>query len=123
MRIGNFYALKMGTDFISGKSHDRKTGAYNSIYGKDILLNKTQVPPPANPATPARPTTPARPKSEHNRPAKLSQNAQNALLEAKARRAEIDSKAALTRNETAGRGGLEPTRYDDWEIKGIASDF
>ena len=22
-----------------------------------------------------------------------------------------------------GRGGLEPVRYEDWEVKGIASDF
>ena len=25
--------------------------------------------------------------------------------------------------EIGGRGGLEPTRYGDWEIGGIASDF
>ncbi|HYA74492.1 MAG TPA: DUF1674 domain-containing protein [Roseiarcus sp.] len=25
--------------------------------------------------------------------------------------------------EFAGRGGLEPVRYGDWEVKGIASDF
>ena len=25
--------------------------------------------------------------------------------------------------EVKGRGGLEPTRYGDWEVKGIASDF
>ena len=25
--------------------------------------------------------------------------------------------------EVNGRGGLEPVRYDDWEVKGIASDF
>jgi hypothetical protein len=25
--------------------------------------------------------------------------------------------------ETGGRGGLEPTRYDDWEIKGKCVDF
>lgn len=63
------------------------------------------------------------PQSEAGNPAKLSKNAQNALMEARARRAEIDTKASLTKNETAGRGGLEPTRYNDWEIKGITSDF
>jgi len=76
-------------------------------------LHKNPLPVTDNPS----------PQSKHNRPAKLSKNAQNALLEAKARRQQIDEKAALTRNETAGRGGLEPTRYDDWEIKGITSDF
>lgn len=25
--------------------------------------------------------------------------------------------------EIGGRGGLEPTRYGDWEVGGIASDF
>ena len=25
--------------------------------------------------------------------------------------------------EWGGRGGLEPTRYGDWEVKGIVSDF
>ena len=25
--------------------------------------------------------------------------------------------------ELHGRGGKEPTRYGDWEVKGIASDF
>jgi hypothetical protein len=25
--------------------------------------------------------------------------------------------------ETQGRGALDPTRYGDWEVKGVASDF
>jgi len=25
--------------------------------------------------------------------------------------------------EVGGRGGLEPTRYGDWEVKGVATDF
>lgn len=44
-----------------------------------------------------------------------------ALAEAELRRA-----AALKvewPKEVNGREGLEPTRYDDWESKGIASDF
>ncbi len=55
----------------------------------------------------------------------LSPAAQRALAEAQARRAEIDAKAAALRRdrEVNGRGGLEPVRYDDWEVKGIASDF
>lgn len=56
---------------------------------------------------------------------KLSPAAERALAEAAARRAAIDAKAAgLTgAREINGRGGLEPVRYDDWEVKGIASDF
>ncbi|CAN7715129.1 DUF1674 domain-containing protein [Bosea sp. LjRoot237] len=55
----------------------------------------------------------------------LSPAAERALAEAEARRAVIDAKAAELRREkeVAGRGGLEPVRYDDWEVKGIASDF
>jgi len=63
------------------------------------------------------------PQSEGKKSAPLSETAQKALLEAKARRELIDKKAAQTKEEQGGRGGLEPTRYDDWEINGIASDF
>jgi hypothetical protein len=53
---------------------------------------------------------------------KLTPAAERALAEAAARRAEIDRKAA-ERPKEKGRDGLEPTRYGDWEKKGIASDF
>lgn len=55
----------------------------------------------------------------------LSPAAKRALAEAEARRAAIDAHAAEVRREREinGRGGLEPVRYDDWEVKGIASDF
>ncbi|HEV7260385.1 MAG TPA: DUF1674 domain-containing protein [Bosea sp. (in: a-proteobacteria)] len=56
---------------------------------------------------------------------KLPPAAERALAEAEARRAALDAKAAgLTgEREINGRGGLDPVRYDDWEVKGIASDF
>ena len=53
----------------------------------------------------------------------LSDAAKRALAEAEARRREIDSKSAFAPKEEGGRGGLEPVRYGDWEIKGLASDF
>ncbi len=60
----------------------------------------------------------------NQRPAKpLAPAAARALAEAAARRAEIDRKAAERPKELHGRGGPEPTRYGDWEAKGIASDF
>jgi len=49
--------------------------------------------------------------------------AERALAEATARRAERDRDAAAPAKESGGRGGLEPTRYGDWEINGLASDF
>jgi hypothetical protein len=50
--------------------------------------------------------------------------AERALAEAAERRAaEQQKQAAGQPKETQGRGGLDPTRYGDWEIKGVASDF
>ncbi len=53
----------------------------------------------------------------------LSPAARRALAEAAERRAEIDRRAAAMPAEHNGRKGLEPVRYGDWEIKGLASDF
>jgi len=53
----------------------------------------------------------------------LSPAAKRALAEAKARRREIDARASQVPTEKGGRGGLEPGRYGDWEIKGLTSDF
>jgi hypothetical protein len=51
----------------------------------------------------------------------IAEAAKRALAEAAARKAA----AAETPipEETGGRGGLEPTRYGDWEKKGLISDF
>ena len=59
-------------------------------------------------------------------PAKtLTPAARRALQEAEERRAAHDArfKALAATQEINGRGGLDPVRYDDWEVKGIASDF
>lgn len=53
----------------------------------------------------------------------LSDAARRALDEAAARRREIDAKVAAQPKEKGGRGGLDPARYGDWEIKGLTSDF
>jgi hypothetical protein len=45
------------------------------------------------------------------------------LEEAASRRAESEARVAAMPREFGGRGGEEPVRYGDWEIKGIASDF
>jgi hypothetical protein len=54
---------------------------------------------------------------------KLAPAAERALAEATARRAERDRIAGEEPREVDGRGGLDPTRYGDWEINGLASDF
>ncbi len=56
-------------------------------------------------------------------PKVLSPAAQRALAEAEERRRAIDARTAFAPAEKGGRGGLEPVRYGDWEIKGIAADF
>ena len=56
-------------------------------------------------------------------PKKLTPAAERALAEAAMRRAEIDRKAAEQAKEANGPQGPEPTRYGDWERKGITSDF
>lgn len=53
----------------------------------------------------------------------LTPEAQRALEEAAARRAERDRAASDQPKEVGGRGGLDPTRYGDWEINGLTSDF
>lgn len=56
----------------------------------------------------------------------LPQAARDALAEAAARRAAAEAAAAdaAARNaEHGGPAGAEPTRYGDWERKGIAVDF
>jgi len=68
------------------------------------------------------PTDPNEPKKRPLPPA-----AERALAEAAARRAERDrakaNEAAERPKESGGRGGLEPTRYGDWEKDGLTSDF
>ena len=52
----------------------------------------------------------------------LSPAARRALAEAEARRAQRNA-ASGQPVELNGRGGPDPARYGDWEVKGIASDF
>jgi hypothetical protein len=51
----------------------------------------------------------------------LSAEAARALAEAAARRAKAKPQALP--EETGGPKGPEPTRFGDWEKKGLASDF
>lgn len=54
---------------------------------------------------------------------RIAAAAQRALAEAEARRADHAKRAQTQPKEIGGRGGLDPARYGDWEIKGIACDF
>jgi len=46
--------------------------------------------------------------------------AKRALAEAEARRLRREPERP---REIAGRGGCDPVRYGDWEVKGLAVDF
>lgn len=73
-----------------------------------------------NAATSAAPSA----SSESSAPRKpLSPAAQRALAEAAERRAKAAETATEKPRELQGPKGLEPTRFGDWERKGIASDF
>ena len=63
------------------------------------------------------------PKSQPpaSKPRRLTPAAERALAEAAERRRAVESVARP--KEFAGRGGAEPVRYGDWEVKGLASDF
>ena len=54
---------------------------------------------------------------------KYNKQAKRALQEAKKRQSDKKESYKKMPVEKKGRGGLEPTRYGDWEVKGIASDF
>lgn len=73
-----------------------------------------QSPPSKSPAI-------AAPGPGDEKPA-LTPAAERALAEAAARRAEGLAKADGPQ-EISGRGGLDPARYGDWEINGLAADF
>lgn len=63
---------------------------------------------------------PAISEEEQARRAALPEAARRALEEADARK---KAEAALPADESGGPKGIEPTRYGDWERKGIAYDF
>jgi hypothetical protein len=62
--------------------------------------------------------------SGHDTPQKTpTPAARRALAEAEARRQHYRQQEAAVPKEIGGRGGKEPGRYGDWEVKGLTSDF
>ena len=53
----------------------------------------------------------------------LTPAAQRALAEAEARRQAATANAGQMPKELQGPKGPEPTRYGDWEVNGLISDF
>ncbi|HXW48360.1 MAG TPA: DUF1674 domain-containing protein [Xanthobacteraceae bacterium] len=77
------------------------------------------MPVPTDPPKP--PASQAGEEQSAKRP--LPDAARRALAEAAARRAEREAAKPNSPKEISGRGGLDPTRYGDWEVNGLASDF
>jgi hypothetical protein len=76
--------------------------------GNPELIDNPTAEPATAPVPERKPLTPA---------------AQRALAEAEARRRAAEASAHPLPKEIQGPKGPEPTRYGDWENKGIASDF
>jgi hypothetical protein len=74
----------------------------------DQKMSEAASPAPAPATTERKPLSPA---------------AQRALAEAEARRKAAEANPHPMAKELQGPKGPEPTRYGDWETKGIASDF
>lgn len=70
---------------------------------------------------PSRPYPVAADVSAARKP--LSPQAQRALAEAEERRSKAAMETSRSAKEVQGPKGLEPTRYGDWEHKGLCSDF
>jgi hypothetical protein len=66
------------------------------------------------------PKSSAGPEADKTAARDLEPAARRALAEAETRRAKAKPSLAPELN---GRGGLDPARYGDWEVKGLASDF
>ncbi|MEM6847174.1 MAG: DUF1674 domain-containing protein [Pseudomonadota bacterium] len=81
-------------------------------------MTETQNRPAAASPSPGAVPQPTAPVTDKDVP----DAARRALAEAEERRAKAKEMAELPPEE-GGRGGKEPVRYGDWEVKGIATDF
>jgi hypothetical protein len=68
-------------------------------------------------------TSPDEDAAKTDRRKALTPAAERALAEAAARRVASERAVVERPGEVGGPRGPEPTRYGDWEKKGLASDF
>ncbi len=93
----------MAPNSMASKAMAPKGVASNGLIPKSVVLKTTEP-------------VPAPPRRE------ISAMAQQALDEAAERR-RLAAEAAARPLEIDGRGGAEPVRFGDWEVKGLAVDF
>ncbi|MGC1778287.1 MAG: DUF1674 domain-containing protein [Xanthobacteraceae bacterium] len=74
------------------------------------------------PTDPQQPQSPAPFDGSAQGKRALTPAAERALAEAAARRVQGFARSDGPQ-EVSGRGGLDPARYGDWEINGLAADF
>ena len=77
----------------------------------------------AMPANQSKQDAPESVQEEAQPKKQLSPAAERALAEAAERRRLADAARAAAPTEINGRGGLDPSRFGDWEIDGRAVDF
>ena len=77
----------------------------------------------AMPANQSKQDAPESAQEEAQPKKQLSPAAERALAEAAERRRLADAARAAAPTEINGRGGLDPSRFGDWEIDGRAVDF
>jgi hypothetical protein len=93
------------------------------------MTNSTEGPTAPQPPNPGPPRLGAEaangPKTADIVAIRRKEAASRALAEAEARRKQADehARSSVVQPERLGRGGLDPVRYGDWEVKGITSDF
>jgi hypothetical protein len=97
--------------------------AKSSLRPRQGYAKSKMMPTPSaadSPLPVAADTTSDRPSNSRPWP----EAAVRALAEAAARRTEHgNAETSQAANEIGGRGGLDPARYGDWEVNGLASDF
>jgi hypothetical protein len=119
---GSAYAIsgktRLPSEYAKYKNRHYNFACGDMIYGskRGWRARDWNVAMTDEPSQPLKPATPSERKP-------LPEAAKRALAEAEARRQAAAADAKPAAKEYQGPKGPEPTRYGDWENKGIASDF
>jgi hypothetical protein len=102
----------------------RRTGSIPAAVGYMMVSGRPGFNDARQAMTDGKPADTSKPLDDNARSGKpLPEAARRALAEAEKRREDYLKREAAMPKEIGGRGGKEPGRYGDWEIKGLTSDF